>query len=405
MTNQLNSALKNSFFEKENGIRIPLSIPQISGNEWKYVKECLDTGWVSSAGQFVGRFEQCLADYIGRKYAVACINGTAALHIALLVAGIQPEDEVIIPALSFIAPANAVRYVGAWPVFVDISADLWQLDCQKLADFITKECEYKNGRLKNRHTKRYVKAIIPVHVLGHPVDMYPLLKLAEKYNLVIIEDAAESLGACYHSKRVGSLGDVACFSFNGNKTITSGGGGMILTDREEWAQRARYLTTQAKDDEEEYIHNEIGFNYRLSNVQAALGLAQLERLDHYVDIKRNIARRYAAGLKDVAGLTLPQEASWVDSIFWLYTILVEEKSYGINSRKLLSVLKDAGIQTRSLWHPLNTLKPFLKCFSYQVEVAQRIYEKGLSLPSSIGLSENQQNEVIKMIQENNVEWR
>ena len=376
---------------------IPLCVPEIRGNEWKYIKECLDTNWVSSGGSFVDRFERMVADYVGAKHAVATCNGTAALHIALLVAGIQPDDEVLVSTLTFIAPANAIRYVGAWPVFVDAEPDYWQMDPQKVVDFLEKECQWRNDALYNKTTDRRVSAILPVHILGHPVDMDPILEVARKYNLVVIEDAAESLGAKYKGQIVGTLGDIACFSFNGNKIITTGGGGMIITDNEAWARKAKYLTTQAKDDPLEYIHNEIGYNYRLTNIQAAMGCAQLEQLDGYVAAKRRIADTYTEALKDALGITPMREVPWAFSTFWLYTILVDCSSFGVGSRDLLRGLRDAHIQSRPFWHPLHTLKPFETCTAYRVEGADRLYRDGLSLPSSVGLQQEEQDRVIQVI--------
>jgi perosamine synthetase len=261
---------------------VPLCIPELRGNEWAYIKECLDTGWVSSVGSYVDRFEADLARYVGIQHAVAVVNGTAAIHIALLVAGIQPEDEVLVSTMTFIAPVNAIRYAGAWPVLIDSDAETWQMDPQQVADFLEKECETRSGSLWNRHTGRRVRAIMPVHILGHPVDMHPIMELARRYDLIVIEDATESLGARYKEQMTGCIGDIACFSFNGNKIITTGGGGMLVTNRQDWAEKARYLTTQAKDDRLEFIHNEIGYNYRLTNVQAAMGVAQLEQLEAYI---------------------------------------------------------------------------------------------------------------------------
>src|SRR2546426_3112212 len=270
---------------------VPLSAPAIQGREWEYVKECLDTAWVSSTGQFVERFEEMVSERTGARYAVATVNGTAALHVALLIAGVQPDDEVLVSTLTFIAPANAIRYVRAWPVFVDAEPVHWQMDPEKLVGFVETECEWR-GALYNKQSGRRVSAIVPAHILGHPVDMQPILDVARKYDLRVVEDATESLGARYRGTPVGILGDVACLSFNGNKTITTGGGGMILTNNGAWAARAKYLTTQAKDDSIEYIHGEIGYNYRLTNLQAALGCAQLEKLDEYVGAKRRLAETY-----------------------------------------------------------------------------------------------------------------
>ena len=365
---------------------IPLCVPAIHENEWRYIKECLDTNWVSSVGSFVDRFERRVADYVGARHAVATVNGTAALHIALLVAGVQPDDEVLVPTLSFIAPANAIRYVGARPVFMDADPAFWQMDPEKARDFLEKECHWKNGRLINKISRHPVKAILPVHILGHPCDMEPLLKIARQYNLAVVEDATESLGAKYKNQKVGHLGDITCFSFNGNKIITTGGGGMIVTDNEKWARRAKHLTTQAKEDSVESVHDEIGFNYRLTNIQAAMGCAQMEHLDDHVAAKRRIAASYNQAFRDVPGVTLMREATWAFSIFWMYTMLVEKKAYGMDSRSLLKQLKIRGIESRPLWQPLHRSRAHVKNQAYRIEAADALYRDALSLPSSVGLS-------------------
>ena len=376
---------------------IPLCVPQIGGNEWKYLKECLDTNWVSSGGPFVDRFEGIVADYIGAQYSVATVNGTAALHIAILVAGVQPDDEVLVSTLSFIAPANAVRYVGAWPVFVDADPSYWQMDAEKVVDFLEKECRWTNSELRNKQTGRRVRAIIPVHILGHPCDMDPILKIARKFNLVVIEDATESLGASYKNRKVGSLGDIACFSFNGNKVITTGGGGMIVTDNAEWAHQARYLTTQAKDDPLEYVHKEIGYNYRLTNIQAALGCAQMEKLDEYIAAKRRIARAYAEAFAAIPGITCMPVAPWASSIFWLYTVLLEQKVYGINSRVLMRQFEASGIQARPLWQPLHLSPAHPQGQPHSCPAAERLANNAISLPSSVGLRVEDQGRVIEIV--------
>lgn len=378
---------------------IPLSVPEIRGNEWKYVKECLDTGWVSSVGAFVDRFERELAAYVGTKHAVAAGSGTAALHIALLVAGVRPDDEVLVSTLTFIAPANAVRYIGAWPVFIDAEADHWQMDAQKVVSFLEEGCEWRGGELRNKATGRRIKAILPVHILGHPVDMDPILEVARKYELAVIEDATESLGAKYKGRSVGHLGDIACFSFNGNKIITTGGGGMIVTDNEAWAHKAKYLTTQAKDDPIEYIHHEIGYNYRLTNVQAAMGCAQMELLDDYIAAKLCIAAAYTDQLKDLPGLTPMRAASWAESIFWLYTILVDEEVTKKGSRQLMRHLAERGIQARPLWQPLHQSPAYAGSQAYQCTVAERLNRMALSLPCSTGLTADEQARVIEAVRD------
>jgi len=376
---------------------IPLSVPAICGNEWKYVKECLDSNWVSSAGKFVDRFEGMVADFAGTQHAVATASGTAALHLAALVAGVEPDDEVLLPALTFIAPANAIRYAGAWPVFIDAEPAYWQMDPQRVKDFLENKCSWANGELRNKITQRRVKAILPVHILGHPCDMNPILEVAQKFDLAVIEDATESLGAKYRERMVGHLGHIACFSFNGNKVITTGGGGMIVTDNEAWAERARYLSTQAKDDPVEYVHQEVGYNYRLTNVQAALGCAQMELLPGFVEKKREIASRYRAAFDSVPGLTPMREAPWASSIFWMYTVLVDETTYGEDSRSLMHRLAQQGIQTRPLWQPLHQSPAYTQAESYGGDVAARINRMALSLPCSTGITESEIQTVVESI--------
>ncbi len=376
---------------------IPLCVPEIKGNEWKYIKDCLDTNWVSSVGAYVDSFEHSVARYLDRRYAVACVNCTSALHIALLVSGVGINDEVIVPALTFIAPVNAVRYTGAYPVFIDVCDDIWQMDVNKLKDFLSRQCTYTDGSLFNNATKRKIKAIIPVHILGHPVDMSPIMEMARDYGLIVIEDAAESLGAEYKGKKVGAIADIACLSFNGNKIITTGGGGMIVTDDSKIAEKARYLTTQAKDDALEAIHSNIGYNYRLTNIQAAMGVAQMERLKEHIRAKRRMASYYSAALSAFVGLTVPREAEWAKSVFWLYTILFDTAKCKMSSRDILMILKEQGIETRPLWHTVYNLPPFKQCYSYKIETADRLYQQGLSLPSSVGITQQQQDKVIRAI--------
>jgi perosamine synthetase len=367
---------------------LPLCVPQLGGREWDYLKQCLDSTFVSSVGPFVDRFERELAATVGSRFAVATASGTAALHIALLVSGVEPDDEVLMPAITFVAPANAIRYAGAWPVFIDVEPEFWQLDAAKVAAFLETECVPRNGRLENKTTGRRVKAILPVHVLGHPCDLDPLMALAARYGLVVVEDATESLGARYRDRSPGSFGLTGCFSFNGNKIITSGGGGMIVTDDPVVARRAKYLTTQAKDDPVEYIHEEIGYNYRLTNVQAALGCAQLELLPGFVAAKRRIAAIYRERFDALRGVTFMREAPWAQSSFWLSTIVVDEAEFGMDSRALMRRLHTEGIQARPLWHPLHRLRPFHGAQAFQVEHADRLCRDCLSLPSSTGLSDD-----------------
>ena len=378
---------------------LPLCVPELHGNEWAYIQQCLESNWVSSAGPFVDRFETEFATYIGTPHAVATVNGTAALHIALLVAGVKPDDEVLVSDLTFIASANAIRYVGAWPVFIDVEPDYWQMDPTRVTDFLQHECEERAGALYNRTTGRRVSAIVPVHILGHPVDMDPIIALARAYHLVVIEDAAESLGARYRGRHVGQLGDIACFSFNGNKVITTGGGGMLVTENATWAQRARYLTTQAKDDPLEFEHRAIGYNYRLPNILAALGCAQLEVLDGYLEAKRHIASLYTSLLAGVPGITPMRQALWAESIFWLYTIRIDPALFGMDSRQVLHELATQRIQTRSLWQPMHLSPAHAGCQVVSGAITEVLYREALSLPCSVGIEEENVMRVAAAIQQ------
>ncbi|MEA2260507.1 MAG: perosamine synthetase [Acidobacteriaceae bacterium] len=376
---------------------IPLIVPEIRGNEWKYIKECLDTNWVSSVGSYVDRFEKMTAEYVGAKYAVATVNGTAALHIALLLAGVEADDEVLVSALTFIAPANAIRYTGAWPVFMDAEPSHLQIDPAGVADFLENDCRWDGQVLRNRRSGRRVKAILPVHILGHPVNLDPILEIAAKYSLPVIEDATEGLGARYRGKSLGSFGQAGCFSFNGNKIITTGGGGMLVTDSAEWAARARYLTTQAKDDPIEYVHGTVGYNYRMTNLLAALGCAQMEQLDTFVATKRQIARRYRESLAVLAGIRVPEEAEWAFSTYWMFTVLVDEKDSGIGSRELLRELSTRKIQARPLWQPMHRSPAHGASHSPPCANADVLHRQAISLPCSVGLTASAQDYVIETI--------
>ncbi len=376
---------------------IPLCVPDVSGNEWQYVKDCLDTAWVSSVGAYVDRFEQMLAERVGSRHAVATVNGTSALHTALLIAGVEPDDEVLVSALSFIAPANAIRYAGAWPVFIDAEENFWQMDPQCVTDFLERQCESVAGALYNRQTRRRVRAIIPVHILGHPVDLAPILALAKRFDLVVIEDATEGLGANYAGQPLGSIGDIGCYSFNGNKMITTGGGGMLVTNREDWADRARYLTTQAKDDPVEYIHGAVGFNYRLTNIQAAMGCAQLEQLDRYLQLKKGIAADYSIKLAAIPGAMAMPEPGYGTSAWWLYTMLVDADTFGMDRKNLMQKLSTQNIQTRPLWQPLHKSPAYPGSQFVGEGVAEKLNDRALSLPCSVGLQKEQLKTVVGAI--------
>jgi perosamine synthetase len=364
---------------------IPLAVPNIAGNEWKYVKECLDTSWVSSVGSYVGRFESEIAGYVGVKHGIATSSGTAALHTALLVAGIGRGDEVLVSTLTFIAPANAVRYVGATPIFIDADPGYWQMDPERVLEFIESECSWDGTELRNKATGGRVCGILPVHILGHPVDMDSIVEIAARYGLIVIEDASESLGVRYKGRMTGSIGHIACFSFNGNKIITSGGGGMIVTNDDDWARRAKHLTTQAKADDQEYIHDEVGYNYRLTNIQAALGCAQMEQLSKFIAAKRDTAALYMARLRKCPGITCLSEASWASSTYWLFTIRLSN----MDRRVVAENLALKGIQTRPLWQPIHMSPCHQTTSRRSLPVSEALYRECISLPCSSGITHEQ----------------
>ncbi|AIE86645.1 DegT/DnrJ/EryC1/StrS family protein [Fimbriimonas ginsengisoli Gsoil 348] len=377
---------------------IPLSVPELRGNEWLYLKECLDTGWVSSAGPFVERFERQIAAAVGAAHAVAVVNGSAALQIALQVAGVKPGDLVLCSDITFIASANAIRYANAEPVLIDCEPDYWQIDVNLVRRYLSEECERRDGQVFERARQRRVSAIMPVHILGHAVDLAPIQAIAAEYGLPVVEDAAEALGTVYRGRRIGSHGTRAtCFSFNGNKILTTGGGGAIVTDDPAVAARAKYLTTQAKDDPVEYIHSEIGYNYRMPNMLAAFGCAQLEMLDSYVEKKREIAARYAEALGGVKGLSVMPTPPYGESTYWLYTIKIDAEGFGEDWRGVLRRLTELNIQTRPLWEPMHMSKVHRDCRFVGSTISENLYRSCLSLPCSVGLSPSDQDRVIRAL--------
>jgi perosamine synthetase len=377
---------------------IPLAAPDIGELERQFVDESLRSGWVAY-GPFVDRLEEEVKRLLDVQHAVAVTSGTAALHLALLAAGVRPGDEVVVSALTFISPAFAIRYAEARPVFVDAERLYRQLDPERLADFLHDECEQTSEGLVRRASGRRIGAIVPVDVLGHPADVDAVNALAADVGVPVVEDAAEALGASLRGRSAGALAEIACLSFNGNKIVTAGSGGMVVTDDARVAERARYLATQAKDDPLEYVHGAIGFNYRLSNVHAALGYGQLRRLDEFVSAKRRIAAAYADGFRDIPGIELPREAQDAFSTFWLYTIHVRADEYGMSSRDLLARLLDAGIQARPLWQPLHRSPALRDAEPSVCPVADELHATGLSLPSSVTLTPAEQARVVALIAE------
>ena len=372
---------------------IPNAVPHLAGNEWKYLKECLDTNWISSAGPFVTRFEREVAAWLDVPHAVATVNGTAALHVALRAAGVEPGDEVLVPTFTFVATGNAIVYCGAHPVFMDSEPLSWGMDPEKTAEFLGRECLVTDGRVVNRGTGRVVRALLPVHLYGHPCDVDPLLALCRRYPLALVEDSAEALGAEYRERRAGADGLLSCLSFNGNKIVTAGGGGMVLTRDAGLAARVRSLTTQARGDALEFVHEEVGFNYRLSNLHAALGVAQLEQLPAFVASKRATAAFYQEALGGIDGVRVFSEAPWARSSYWMASILLDERRCP-DVRALLRGLDADGIQARPLWRPLHLQPAFRLAQTHRVELAERLYARGLSLPCSVGISAEERQAVV-----------
>lgn len=380
---------------------IPLSIPTFNGNEWQFVKECIDTEWVSSAGKFVDTFEQKIAEFTGAKYAISCVNGTAALQVSLRLAGVVPGDEVIVPTLTFIAPVNAVAYNNATPVFMDAD-QYYNLDADKTIDFITNETIYKNGFTYNKKTNKKISAIILVHVWGNAAQLEELVTHCEERNIAVVEDASESLGTVYakgqfQDKHTGTIGSLGCLSFNGNKIITTGGGGMILTDNESLAEKAKYLTTQAKDDPIRYIHNEIGYNFRLTNIQAALGVAQLEQLPEILKRKKEIYNKYYKAFEKIEGLSIAKVPEYADNNHWLNVLQIDSEVFGENRDAIMTRMEDNGIQTRPVWSLNHEQKPYKNCQTYKIENANKLFINSLCLPSSSKLKIDEIQKVVSMI--------
>jgi aminotransferase in exopolysaccharide biosynthesis len=364
---------------------VPLHEPRFFGNEWLYVKECLDSTFVSSVGKFVDRFEADLAAFTGAKYAVAVVNGTAALHIALKLAGVKPDDEVLLPALTFVATANAVTYCGAMPHFVDSELSTLGVDAKKLRDYLGRCTEQRAGECVNRATGRILRALVPMHTFGHPSDLDRLLSVARDFNLVLVEDAAESLGSYYRSRHTGTIGLLGTLSFNGNKTITTGGGGAILTNDLGLARRAKHLTTTAKLPHAwEYCHDEIGYNYRLPNLNAALGCAQLEQLPNMLVAKRALFQRYQEAFSSVPGVRLVIEPEHCQSNYWLQSLALAPECAD-QREAVLQATNNAGFMTRPVWTLMHELTPFKGCPHMDLAGAQLLAQRLINIPSSSGL--------------------
>ena len=361
---------------------VALHEPSFDGNEWIYLKECLDSNYVSSVGKFVDQFELSLANYTGAKYAISVVNGTAALQIALKLAGVNRGEEVLLQALTFVATANAISYLGAIPHFVDSEESTLGIDDVKLREYLNANTEKQSGLCINKSTKRVIRALVPMHTFGHPSDLEQLLSIARDFNLVLVEDAAESLGSFYKGQHTGTFGLLGTLSFNGNKTITTGGGGAILTNDEALARRAKHLTTTAKIAHKwEFDHDEIGYNYRMPNINAALGCAQMEKLPEKISSKRELFKRYKEEFNLISGASIFEEPKNCQSNYWLQTLLLEEDSVDLRDSVLEASNKE-GIMARPAWKLMSNLAPYRNSPAMSLEGANSLYRRAINLPSS-----------------------
>jgi perosamine synthetase len=352
---------------------IPVANTAFIGNEKKYVDDCMESGWISSMGKYVGLFEKQFAEFCGVRHAIACCNGTVALHLALLALGVKSGDEVIVPTLTFVATPNSVTYCGAKPVFVDSESETWNLDPKQVEAKITPR----------------TKGIIAVHLYGHPAKMAELKDIASRHNLFLLEDAAEAHGAMFDGKIIGSIGDAAAFSFYANKIITTGEGGMVVTDNDDLAERAKLFRGQGMDMNRRYWHPIIGYNYRMMNLPAAIGLAQLEKIDQQIGLRKNIAKLYRERLQEMPGIIFQPEQSWAKHVYWMFSIVLQTEFWQ-NRDAVIEILAEQGIETRPLFYPAHTMPPYIDSVNGETfPVAENLSRNGLSLPTWAGLTEDQ----------------
>lgn len=362
---------------------VPLSVPRFIGNEKKYLNECIDTTFVSSVGKFVDRFEEEMARYTGAKKAVVCVSGTNALHMSLLLVGVERDDEVLTQALTFVATCNALSYIGAHPVFIDVDRETMGLSPQALRVWLEKNAKLKNGVCHNKRTGRRVKACVPMHTFGHPVKLDELVDVCQEWHIELVEDAAESIGSLYKGRHTGIFGKVGAISFNGNKTITTGGGGMMLFQDEELGKLAKHITTQAKVPHRwEFRHDHIGYNYRMPNINAALGCAQLEHLDEFVASKRKVAQEYADFFTDIPDIDFFEEPEDSYSNYWLNVVIMKDKAA---QYEFLEYTNDHGVMTRPIWELMNRLPMFEKCENDGLENTIWFADRVVNIPSSVRL--------------------
>lgn len=379
---------------------IPLSIPNICGNEIEYVKKALEDGWVSSAGPYVCNFEKNIADYVGSVGAVSCQNGTAAIHTALLSIDVTPADIVIVPTLTFIAAVNPVKYIGATPVFMDCDSSLC-MDPDKLENYLKEECSNVDGKCIDKNIGKQVKAIVVVHVFGNMADMERIVDISKKYHIKVIEDATEAIGTyyttgIYRGKFAGTLGDIGTYSFNGNKIITTGGGGMLVSDNEAYLERAKHLTTQAKSDELFYTHDEIGYNYRMTSIQAAIGIAQLEKLEEFIEIKNRNFKRYKELLDKIPGVKLLECRNGIRCNRWFYALYCDNDNY--DRDELIRRFEEAGIQSRPIWGLIHEQLPYTGEKVWKVSEAYEYVKHVINIPCSTNLKDEEIKYVVQVLQ-------
>jgi len=382
---------------------INLSVPNLSMDILDNLKECLESGWVSTGGRFIPEFETKVKNYMKTKFAAGVQSGTAGLHMSLQVLGVQRDEEVFVPTLTFIAAVNPTTYLGASPIFIDCDDSLC-MDPIKLEKFCSEECDFKEGALVNKKTNKKIRALVIVHVFGNMADMEKIMDIAKKYNLRVLEDATEALGTYYtegryKGKYAGTIGDIGVLSFNANKIITTGGGGMVVGDNEELVEKVRFLSSQAKKDTLYFIHDEIGYNYRMLNLQAALGTSQIDQLESFIETKIKNYNIYKEELEKIEGLEILPFVEGIRANHWFYSLKIDKEKYGIGRDELLQKLVDAGIQTRPIWGLIHQQKPYSACQNYEIEKALYYYDRILNLPCSSNLTEKEVYQVIEKIKE------
>lgn len=383
---------------------IPLSVPNLKGRELEYVTHAVETEWVSTGGPYVHDFENKIAEYVKVEGAVSCQNGTSGLHISLMLCGVTRQDEVIVPTLTFIAAVNPVKYIGAEPIFMDCDNSL-TMDVNKLLEFCQNECSFADGKLINNKTNKHIKAVVIVHVFGNMADMERIMDVAEQFNLKVIEDATEAIGTYYTSgkykgKYAGTIGALGIYSFNGNKIITTGGGGMIVSNDEELLKKAKHLTTQAKSDELYFVHDEIGYNYRMTNLQAAIGLAQLEQLEEFIKVKEENYNLYKEKISEIPGLSILNFRDGIRSNHWFYALYCNEK-YSMSRDEIIKYLSSKNIQARPVWGLINEQKPYLNNQAFKIEKAKLYLKHIVNIPCSSNLNKEDVLYVVECLNNRN----